>query len=74
MLRRGDGETQRQMRFSDTKLPERLSASFFGRTAAPSGGRRFFQSVSHTNNLPLMTRAGLEPATYGLKERTLVVR
>jgi hypothetical protein len=41
MLRCGDGETQRQVRFADTKWPERLSATvFWGRTAASMGGRR----------------------------------
>jgi hypothetical protein len=36
------------------------------------GRPSFFPSVSPTDNLPLMTRAGLEPATYGLKERMLI--
>lgn len=31
------------------------------------GDRHDFQLVSATNDLPVMTRAGLEPATYGLK-------
>lgn len=41
MLRRGDGETQRQTRFADTKWPERLRQPFlvrvFSRTAASMG-------------------------------------
>jgi hypothetical protein len=35
--------------------------------------RSRFSSMSAANDLRLMTRAGLEPATYGLKERVLIV-
>ena len=47
MLRRGDGETQRQMRFADTKWPEQLSATWvfgrFSRTAASWAAVRVFR-------------------------------
>jgi hypothetical protein len=53
MLRRGDGETQRQMRFADTNWPEQLSATWVfwgGRERTPEVVA--FSSMSPTNDLP----------------------
>ena len=73
MLRRGGGETQRQVRFGDTKWPEQLSATvFWGANGRLDGRPSHFPSSRSIDNLPRMTPAGLEPATYGLKERMLI--
>ena len=58
------------MRLADTRRPD-WQLGFLGgilRTAASMGGRRFSVGESY-QRLTLMTRAGLEPATYGLKVR-----
>ncbi len=39
----------------------------------PFGRPSHFPSIGPTNNLRLMTRASLEPATYGLEERMLII-
>src|SRR6185312_1050770 len=62
---------RKALRAKALRRPMGFSRVFFA-NGCPSRRRSHVPSVSPTNNLPLMTRAGLEPATYGLKVKILI--
>jgi hypothetical protein len=63
---------QRAGRALPTPSLRSLSLGDYSLTAAHQGGRCVYVE-SPGNNWSVMTRAGLEPATYGLKERILII-